>query len=30
VDVWRALLAQAVAHGNLTSFVDLVRASGVQ
>ena len=30
VDVWRALLAKAVAQGNLTSFVDLVRASGVQ
>jgi outer membrane protein TolC len=30
VDVWRALLAQAVANGNLTPFVDLLRASGVQ
>jgi outer membrane protein len=30
VDVWRALLAAAVAQGNLASFVDLVRASGVQ
>ena len=30
VDVWRALLAQAVAQGNLASFVDLLRASGVR
>ncbi len=30
VDVWRALLAQAVANGNLIPFVDLLRASGVQ
>jgi len=30
VDVWRALLAQAVAQGNLTSFLDLLRASGAQ
>jgi outer membrane protein TolC len=30
VDVWRALLARAVAHGSLTSFVDQLRASGVQ
>jgi outer membrane protein TolC len=30
VDVWRALLARAVAQGNLTSFVDLLRGSGVQ
>ena len=30
VDVWRALLAKAVAQGNLASFVDLLRASGVQ
>jgi outer membrane protein len=30
VDVWRALLAKALAQGNLASFVDLVRASGVQ
>jgi outer membrane protein len=30
VDVWRALLARAVAQGSLTSFVDLLRASGVQ
>jgi outer membrane protein len=28
VDVWRALLAEAVAHGDLTSFVSLVRAPG--
>jgi outer membrane protein len=27
VDVWRALLAEAVAHGNLTSFVHLVQSS---
>jgi outer membrane protein TolC len=30
VDVWRALLARAVAQGSLTAFVDLLRASGVQ
>jgi outer membrane protein TolC len=30
VDVWRALLARAVAQGSVTSFVDLLRASGVQ
>jgi outer membrane protein TolC len=30
VDVWRALLAEAVAEGNLASFVDLLRAPGVQ
>ena len=30
VEVWRALLAKAVAQGNLASFVDLLRASGVQ
>ena len=30
VDVWRALLAQAVATGDLRPFVDLLRASGVQ
>jgi outer membrane protein len=29
VDVWRALLAQAVAQGNLASFVELLRGSGV-
>ena len=28
VDVWRALLARAVAQGSLASFVDLLRASG--
>jgi outer membrane protein TolC len=30
VDVWRALLAQAAAQGTLTSFVELLRASGAQ
>jgi outer membrane protein len=30
VDVWRALLAKAVAQGNLAAFVDLLRGSGVQ
>jgi len=30
VDVWRALLAKAVAQGSLAPFVDLLRASGVQ
>ncbi len=30
VDVWRALLAKAMAQGDLASFVDLLRASGVQ
>ena len=30
VEVWRALLAKAVAQGNLASFVDLLRASGAQ
>jgi len=30
VDVWRALLAKAVAEGNLASFIELLRASGVQ
>jgi outer membrane protein TolC len=30
VDVWRALLAKAVAQGNLTSLVELLRASGAQ
>jgi outer membrane protein len=30
VDVWRALLAQAVASGSLTPFVDLLRVAGVQ
>jgi outer membrane protein len=30
VDVWRALLARAVAQGSLTAFVDLLRGSGVQ
>ena len=30
VDVWRALLARAVAQGDVASFVALLRASGVQ
>ncbi|MFN7981739.1 MAG: TolC family protein [Vicinamibacterales bacterium] len=30
VDVWRALLAQAVAQGSVAPFVQSVRASGVQ
>jgi outer membrane protein len=30
VDVWRALLAQAVARGTVGSFIDMLRASGVQ
>ena len=30
IDVWRALLARAVAQGSLASFVDLLRASGVR
>jgi outer membrane protein TolC len=30
VEVWRALLARAVAQGSLASFIDLLRASGVQ
>jgi outer membrane protein TolC len=29
VDVWRALLAQAVARGNVGAFIELVRGSGV-
>jgi outer membrane protein TolC len=28
VDVWRALLAQAVAQGDLASFIDVLRGSG--
>ena len=28
IDVWRALLAEAVAYGDLTSFTNLVRAPG--
>jgi hypothetical protein len=28
VDVWRALLARAVAQGSVASFVDLLRAAG--
>jgi outer membrane protein TolC len=30
VDVWRALLSQAVARGTLGTFIDALRASGVQ
>ena len=30
VDVWRALLAQAVANGDVAPFLDLLRRSGVQ
>jgi outer membrane protein TolC len=30
VDLWRALLAKAVAQGNLASFIELLRASRVQ
>jgi outer membrane protein TolC len=30
VDVWRALLSQAVARGTLASFIETLRASGVQ
>ena len=30
VDVWRALLVQAVARGNVASFIEIERASGVQ
>jgi outer membrane protein TolC len=30
VDVWRTLLAQAVARGDVASFIELVRTSGVQ
>jgi len=30
VDVWRALLTQAVARGNVASFIALLRAPGVQ
>ncbi len=30
VDVWRALLARAVAQGSLSSLVELLRGSGVQ
>jgi outer membrane protein len=28
VDVWRALLAEAVSHGDVSSFVNLVRSAG--
>jgi outer membrane protein TolC len=30
LDVWRALLAQASAQGNIASFIELLHASGVQ
>jgi outer membrane protein TolC len=30
VDVWRALLAQAIANGSVASFLDQLRTSGVQ
>ena len=30
VDVWRALLAQAVAAGDVAPFIDRLRVSGVQ
>jgi outer membrane protein TolC len=30
VEVWRALLAQAVAGGDVMPFVELLRAAGVQ
>jgi outer membrane protein TolC len=30
LDVWRALLARAIAQGSLGPFVDLLRASGGQ
>jgi outer membrane protein TolC len=30
VDIWRALLSQAVARGTLGSFIDALRAAGVQ
>lgn len=30
VDVWRALLAQAVAQGNVGAFIELIRTMGVQ
>lgn len=30
VDVWRARLAQAIARGSMTSFVDLLRTPGVR
>jgi outer membrane protein TolC len=30
VDVWRALLARAVAQGSLAPLIDLLRVSGVQ
>ena len=30
VDVWQALLNQAIAQGNVATFIDLLRARGVQ
>lgn len=30
IDVWRALLAKAVAQGDLSSLIDFLRASGVR
>jgi outer membrane protein TolC len=30
VDVWRSLLARAIAQGNLASFIELLRTSGVK
>ena len=30
VEVWRALLAQAMAQGNIAPFMQILRASGVQ
>jgi outer membrane protein len=30
IDVWRALLAQAISHGSVTPFIELARSSGVR
>jgi outer membrane protein TolC len=30
IDIWRALLAKAVAEGNMQSFADLIRTAGAQ
>ena len=30
VDVWRSLLARAVAQGNIAAFIELLRTSGVK
>jgi outer membrane protein TolC len=30
VDVWRSLLARAIAHGNIGPFIELLRTSGVK